>query len=122
MRETTEMNPMERSVNQDLFYYILGEFYKEVEDEHDYVFENDVFSLRYYNWGNYDDETDDENIVHFYHKPSGLKVGWYKHPLRAALCNMEISHDEWRSVLYDCRNSVRSGKVIVKEWWKEGEQ
>ena len=78
MREITEMKPMERSVNQDLFYYILGEFYKEVEDEHDYVFENDVFSLRYYNWGNYDDETEDENIVHFYHKPSGLKVGWYQ--------------------------------------------
>ena len=84
-----------------------------------YVFENETFSLRYYNWGNHDDESDDENIFHFYHKPSGLKIGWYKHPFRAALCNMEVNHEEFRAVLYDCRNSIQRSKVLVKEWWKE---
>ena len=119
VRKVTEMQPFDRSVNQELFYYILGKFYKEVEEEHDYVFENDTFSLRYYNWGNHDDETDDEDIFHFYHKPSGLKIGWYKHPFRSALCNMEVSHEEFRAVLYNCRNSVQYSKVMVKEWWKD---
>ena len=122
VRKATEMQPFERGVNQDLFYYILGKFYKEVEDEHDYVFENETFSLRYYNWGNHDDETDDEDIFHFYHKPSGLKIGWYKHPFRAALCNMEVTHEEFRAVLYDCRNSIQRTKVMVKEWWKDEER
>lgn len=41
------MLEFQRSVNQELFYYILGKFYEDLGDD---VYENDTFIYRPYDW------------------------------------------------------------------------
>ena len=102
------MKSFEREVNQDLWFYIMDEKYA---GQH--PFENDTFQIKPYSFG---DETNDYN---FYHKPSGFKLSWYKYPLRAADANMNISHKQFRAILYDCMNSVHPYvTVAIDKWWE----
>ncbi len=99
---------MEREVNQELWNYIMEERYNGEQP-----FENDVFQIQPYSW----DETH-PNDWHFYHKPSGLKIAWYKYPLRGVTSNMPISHAQFRAVLYDCMNSVHPQfTTMIDKWW-----
>lgn len=101
----------ERQVNQDLFYYILGDFYKNLEGD---SFENDTFIIRYYDWVN------DNEKPNFEHKASGFKMYWYKYPLRSPEVNMNITHEQFSDILYDCKNSLYTFvKYVINEWWKE---
>ena len=103
--------PMERSIRQDLYHYIIGD---EIQDH----YENETFVVRPYCW---DDESEESCKPNFEHKPSGFKMTWYKCPLRDPYCNMEISHDQFQSILYDCLNSTMDGtSYCIDEWW-EGE-
>ena len=99
-----------RGVNEELFYYWLGEVY-----ENGY-FENDTFELKQYDYSNEDEE------YHFFHKPSGFKIQWYKYPFRSAICNMNISYDQFREILVDCKNSlyisVRYSLYPNGYWWE----
>lgn len=102
----------EREVNQELFFQVLGDVYEYV-GEH-FSFENEIFYMQTYNWGDEEDET-----PNFYHKPSGFKLWWYKYPMRATECNMEITHKEFLAVLYDCKNSLdKHIKHEINEWWE----
>ena len=102
------MQEMMRDVNQELWMYIMEERYNG-----EYAFENHVFQIKPYSWG------EEPNDWHFHHKPSGLKVYWYKYPLRGAMSNMSITHEQFRAVLYDCMNSVHPhSKVMITPWWK----
>ena len=82
-------------------------------------YDNDVFEHRPYSWN------DDDGMIndyHFHHKPSGLKIQWYKYPLRGALCNMEITDNQFVDVLYDCVNSLQDMMPIKiihdrEAWW-----
>ena len=123
---------MERAVNETLWYAIMLEPYQGEK-----YFENDTFIVRPYCWEydcwgdfdeielKYDEQYIHDNSWHFYHKPSGLKVSWYKYPLRSPEANMEIDNVQFYAVLQDCMNSVpeRCGehvKVIdntFKKWW-----
>lgn len=81
-------------------------------------FENDTFKTVPYCW----DEDYWDNSFHFWHKPSGFKLYWYKYPLRDSWCNMGITSDQFVDILYDCKNSLEEGKrckVIhsVDDWW-----
>lgn len=97
----------ERQVNQDLFWFILGDFYEDNES-----FENDTFILRMYDW-------DENKKPNFEHKPSGFKMYWYKYPLRSPEVNMNITHEQFSCILYDCRNSLdQYAKYVIDEWWK----
>ena len=93
----------QREVNQELWYYILDGLI-----DH-YGFENDIFSIKPY----------DEQEYEFFHKPSGVKIRWYKYPLRAAEINMPLTHEQFLDVLYDCRNSISSGTHGIYEWWRK---
>ena len=80
-------------------------------------FENDTFQVKMYRWND-----DDDNDYHFWHKPTGFMIEWYKYPLRGAWCNRQISDNQFVDVLYDCINSIEKEKtprVIhdVDEWW-----
>ena len=102
------MQPLQREVNQELWAYIMEEKYNG-----ELPFENDVFQIKPYSWG------DAPNDWHFYHKPSGLKVYWYKYPLRGATANMNITPEQFRTVLYDCMNSVHPQfTTMITKWWK----
>ena len=114
MNVTHEFIPMKRAVNQELFYFILGDCYKQIVDG---AIDNETFMMRDYSW----DEELRDNDYHLYHKPSGLKVRWYKYPLRSPEVNMPISHDQWRAVLYDCLNAVRGSVAYpIQRWWEHG--
>lgn len=108
---------MERSVNETLWYAIMkwepenhdGAVYG---DNPDHTFENDTFAVRAYDW------EEENNNWHFWHKPSGLKIEWYKYPLRSPMSNKEITHEQFYAVLHDCINSVHPHVTVqIKEWW-----
>lgn len=107
-----------RGVNEELFYHWLGNVYKDHSD-----FENDTFLMRDYAYCE-DDEVG-VNEYHFYHKPSGLKIYWYKYPFRSSYSNMEITYDQFREVLVDCRNSYEGREMYMLYpngyWWEESE-
>lgn len=105
--------------------------YKETFDKGGY--ENDIFYIRPYNWNGIsyedcscglDDKLDDLDFskynygfhskdcvaweTNFYYKPTGLKIEWYKYPLRSAYSNQVLEKDVLEAVLQDCVKSVIS--------------
>ena len=105
---------MTRMVSQILWEHCMGELGYSGND-----YENDTFAVRSYNWVD-----EDANDWHFWHKPSGLKVQWYKYPLRGFEANMEITDDQFLDVLRDCTNSIEDGKRFkvlheVRRWWAD---
>ena len=102
-----------REVNQEIFYYILGNVYEEMERT-SFSMDNDTFYMQMYNW--LDEE---DNTPNFYHKPSGFKLWWYKYPLRGVRSNMSLTSEQFRNILYDCRNSLSNySKYEIYKWWE----
>jgi hypothetical protein len=106
---------VDRKVWQPLWYYIF-----EGTDFDNYCieFENEVFKTIPYCWN----EDYWDNSYHFWHKPSGFKIEWYKYPLRGAECNMDITASQFVDILYDCLNSLEKDKEVkflhdVNKWW-----
>ena len=67
-------------------------------------FENDVFVIRPYYWG------DDEEIAalpNFEFKPTGFTISWYKYPMRNAFASDNISTEEFLEILKECEKSMR---------------
>lgn len=83
-------------------------------------YENDTFAVRSYDW------SEENNDWHFWHKPSGLKVEWYKYPLRSFEANMDITDEQFLNVLWDCTNSMEEDRNLstrffhqVDKWWEK---
>lgn len=74
-------------------------------------FENDVFVLMPYYWG---EEIKVQELPNFIHKESGYKLSWYKYPLRDSYANKDISLEDFDKILQDCLQSL-SNKVIKEE-------
>lgn len=69
-------------------------------------FENATIVIRPYYWG------EDENITelpNFEYKPTGLKISWYKYPMRDAYSNQDVSVGEFREILVECAKSMKEG-------------
>lgn len=65
---------------------------------------NGVFTIRPYYWG------DDEIIArlpNFEYKPTGLKIRWYKYPMRDAYSNQDVDVDTFKKILKNCAESMR---------------
>jgi len=102
------MKTIEREVNQTLWESVMTDNYNG-----DKAVDNEVFVIRPYDW-----KEPSNNDWNFWHKPSGLKISWYKYPLRSAESNMEISHEQFYAVLKDCMNFVHPGvKFNIDRWW-----
>lgn len=104
---------MDRMVSQILWEHCMGELGYNHND-----YENDTFMVRSYDW------VDDNNDCHFWHKPSGLKISWYKYPLRGFQTNMKITDAQFLDILRDCRNSFNKDNNYnvyydFNAWWKE---
>lgn len=113
--------PFERDVNEVLWNYtmILKSKWENILGNNGHDYENDAFMVRSYDWG-LNDESDKRNEYHFWHKPSGFKLQWYKYPLRDPYVNMDISHEQFLDVLRDCMNSVHPNYLTqITEWWKD---
>lgn len=115
--------PMERAVNQVLWEKFMGD----LGCNWDCIYENDTFCVKAYDWSDVDDYEHYSNEWHFWHKPSGLKVCWYKYPLRGCECNMKgLSNEFFLEVLKDCYNSRQEdehGNVFYDccKWWNRVE-
>ena len=97
----------ERQVNQVIWYSVFEEPF------HIDGFENDVFKIKKYDWND-----DDNNDYHFWHKPSGFKLQWYKYPLRSPMANMEITHEQFLAIVRDCFNSLNEKVTYhIEKWW-----
>lgn len=72
--------------------------------EKDVWFENDVFLIRSYFWGNSEEIS---KLPNFVYKPENLVVKWYKHPLRGAYCNQDIDYAQFLKMLEECRISLQ---------------
>lgn len=66
-------------------------------------FENNVFVVRPYYWG------EDEEIAvlpNFEFKPTGFTISWYKYPMRNAFASHNISTREFIRILKECEKSM----------------
>ena len=70
-------------------------------------FENDVFHIEPYYWGDDEDIMDEPN---FRYKPTGFELHWYKYPLRDSYCNKNITYGEYCDMIEKCIASLREGK------------
>lgn len=66
-------------------------------------FENEVFSVKPYYWG--DDETE-ANKANFHFKPSDYKLKWYKYPLRDSYQSSELSVEDFGKMIDKCIESL----------------
>ena len=113
--------PFERSTNEVLWNYtmVLKSKWEDILGNNGHDYENDTFMVRSYDWG-LDDEANTRNEYHFWHKPSGFKLQWYKYPLRDPYVNMDISHEQFLDILRDCINSIHPNfTYAINEWWKD---
>ena len=112
----------ERNVNEVLWWAIMERGYNTEGHE---AFENETFLVRPYCWQDELPETNDylyyhNNEYHFWHKPSGFRLCWYKYPLRSPMVNMEITHEQFWDILHDCMNSVHPKSTYeINEWWRD---
>lgn len=93
---------------------------------HGEYFTNNTFEYKPYRWDDWDDDVVQYNEYHFWHKPSGFKIQWYKYALRGAYCNMDITDSQFVDILRDCVNSLQPKegfRVIydVDKWWENDE-
>lgn len=83
----------------------IKEIQEFVYTEDNISFENDIFLIRPYYWG------DDENIAilpNFVYKPIGYELRWYKYPLRDSYANINLTQDEFKKMISSCIKSVQS--------------
>ena len=131
-----------RIVNEELWYYIMRYYDKTNKtytpydgevfgDNPSHVIDTPTFTVRSYSWNDFDDtETDTvekesdlykhNNGWHFWHKPSGFKLSWYKYPLRDPYSNMNINSEQFCHILRDCQNSLHPDFIVERdEWWNK---
>ena len=124
-------------INIDGYGSFEGKLPDNIKDEYKETFdiggyENDTFYIRPYNWNGIsyedcscglDDKLEElgyskyEHGFHskhciawetnFYYKPTGLKIEWYKYPLRSAYSNQVLDRNILEAVLKDCVKSVK---------------
>jgi len=73
------------------------------EDGGDCRFENEVFVLRAYYWGN-DEKV--SRLPNFLHKPSGYEIRWYKYPLRDSYASQKLEIGDFNKILNECLSSI----------------
>lgn len=81
---------------------IISYFATGQESYSDY-FENDIFALRPYYWG---DDEEEMRKPNFFHKKSGLEIRWYKYIGRGMSVNRKICPKCFLKIFMDCLKSL----------------
>lgn len=107
------------NISREVFEAIWCQYMNSMGETPDTDTENDTFCVRSYDW--MDTRKEQWN---FWHKPSGIKIEWYKYPLRGAKINMLISPEQFVDILKDCHNSTQTKercKVLYdcEKWWEK---
>lgn len=107
------MYPIDRDMIESVFLkYFEADFdyhmYYEGEDKNKTTerggYENDVFKVNPYYWG------DDENIAdepNFIYKPGNIEISWYKYPMRDAYANTLLTEEKAEEIFRKCRDSMK---------------
>ena len=66
-------------------------------------FENDIFIINPYYWG---EDEDIKVLPNFVFKETGYTIDWYKYPLRDAYANQDISFEDFKNMIQKCKNSI----------------
>ena len=76
--------------------------------EHTHAFDNGVFRVMPYWWGNSEKIAELPNFI-FYSKDNSenFELKWYKYPLRDAYSNKQIEFHEFVKMLDECRDSIK---------------
>ena len=100
----------EYQVDRETYQDMFGKFLEKINcDEYgcfqgnDGIFENEVFAIRPYYWGNDEEEMAKPNFVY---KPDNLEIRWYKYPLRDSYSNQELTVDDFKVILNNCEKSI----------------
>ena len=72
-------------------------------DETYATFDNDVFTIRPYYWGE-DDKI--AQLSNFVYKPTNFQIQWYKYPLRDSYMNQDISVEQFKEIIENCKKSI----------------
>lgn len=67
---------------------------------HLHYFDNGIFMINPYYWG---DAYDLLNFPNFKYYPTGLEMTWYKYPLRSCALSQELTEDEFYEIIEDCK-------------------
>jgi len=69
-------------------------------------YENDVFSIRPYWWGDEDNEVECE-APNFLYKPTGFEIRWYKYPFRDSYMTENLTSEQILEIFKKCAESVK---------------
>lgn len=108
--------PIERSTGFETELDRLFDAYAPDRDtswrEYGVAFENNVFSVFPYYWG--DCDCDEEHLSdckmikpNFLFKPTGFSIDWYKYPLRDSYSNQKITLREFVTIIDACIESLK---------------
>lgn len=75
-------------------------------------FENDVFVIMPYYWG---DDDDLRKLPNFVFKPTGFELSWYKYALRDSYMNQDVTYQELVLILKKCKESLGTTKERSEE-------
>ena len=68
-------------------------------------YENDLFAINPYYWG---DNEELSNIPNFLYKPTGLEIRWYKYPFRDSYMNQNLNDNQLKYIWKKCAKYVKS--------------
>jgi hypothetical protein len=68
-----------------------------------YGFDNEMFTIRPYYWG--EDEAIKE-LPNFLYKPTGFEIEWYKYAFRASYMNQDLSKEQILDIFKECIKSI----------------
>ena len=107
--------PLERDEWQELFHEFLEDIGLDSYGNSDSSFgeyqtdrggfENEVFLVNPYYWGGDEDIAEEHNFVY---KPKNITIDWYKYPLRDSYSNVEITLEEFKEMLSECKKSIKT--------------
>lgn len=75
----------------------------------DRTFQNDVFAVRPYWWG--DDDSPEAELPNFEYYPMHFKLHWYKYPLRDSYSNLPVQKEMLEEIFEGCKKSLRKEKI-----------
>lgn len=112
----------EHSMHRGLFSILFRPLLDKVDDcvYDNYKFENDVFKMEPYYWGDCTCGVEDEGKEdeahkkecklcqpNFIYKGSGFQIQWYKYPFRDSYCNKRLNIEEIEKMVAHCVESIK---------------
>lgn len=90
--------------------YTNAKIYSSATDNPDYhphlhCFDNGVFMINPYYWGDAEDLMELPNFVYY---PEDIEIRWYKYPFRDAYTNKELSSEKFKEIIDNCLKSLDS--------------